>query len=152
MLKRRRRDAGPLCGVQRRGRCPHGSVGGGRGGRSHERRTAFSFQPYSPVNATANPVTNARVPILPPGLRLGFIVVFMTVSGKDYLVLRGHMHITLTDPGSTYKRWTPRPRASWMRGGIWYIYKYLSGSAHSTVPPASRHPNKGHSQCLPTTP
>jgi len=63
------------------------------------RRKAFnSFQPHPAGGATANPVTkfNPRVPTLPSGFRLGFIVVFMTVCGK---VLRGRMHITLTGPG-----------------------------------------------------
>jgi len=68
------------------------------------------FRPHSAVNVTVNPVTFliARLPKLPSGLRLGLIAVFLTVSGKDYLVLRGRMHITPTGPGQHRLLNTPR--------------------------------------------
>jgi len=91
--KRKRREAGAPCGA-------------GRGRRRPHRRALAECVAVDLGNIAKRSLPTAfvtfliaRLPKLPSGLRLGLIAVFLTVSGKDYLVLRGRVHITPTGPG-----------------------------------------------------
>jgi len=104
------------------------------------------------VNAVTNLGYYTRASITAPGFQLRSTVLLMTVCGKGYVVLRGSVHTTLY--------WSPHadhvlsltPACLVNKGRYPVHIRYLASGGHPIGIPASRHPTKGYSPCLPKIP